>query len=279
MTRRRGAGSSRVGRSGDSGQSGACPARSVPRPRAPGQRADTPPAGARGRGAEAVACRTYAGHSASGRVWGRDGEVGGKKGTGGAAQAEGVAGRATPGPCRGWQTRAEGPGDRWAPIARRPASGPAPCPPCASPPLVSTPMALPAPDIRSFSRSTVAMVAPKRAARSPPARRAVAGPAPAPPRPRPRVRSRLPTPVGRPQVWGAAEEESSALVPEGSAPVPRAPECPRVHRAPEPPTAQGQHPSGGNLRPWLAVAGSFKFLNLSGNHRHLRVRCIIAQAP
>lgn len=76
--------------------------------------------------------------------------------------------------------RVPGKGGRPSPAAER--QTPASCPPCASPPLVSTPMALPAPDIRSFSRSTVAMAALRPAVRSPPAPRAVADPAPAPPR-------------------------------------------------------------------------------------------------
>lgn len=89
-------------------------------------------------------------------------------------------------------------------LCPRPATSSARRPPCASPPLVSTPMALPAPDIRSFSRSTVAMAAEKAAWLL---ALTVANPAPylAPPRsappPRPRTRE-VTAPRGRAGDWG-----------------------------------------------------------------------------
>lgn len=112
-------------------------------------------AGRRGRGGWHVR-----GPGASGRVQDWNGDPDGGTRTGRGREAEPGWGTGWPRASsagRGWPARPRGPGS--TPAARgRPAARQHP--PCASPPLVSTPMALPAPDVRSFSRSTVAMAPP-----------------------------------------------------------------------------------------------------------------------
>lgn len=119
----------------------------------------------------------------------------------------------------------QGPGDSRTPARQRPAARPRP--PCASPPLVSTPMALPAPVVRSFSRSTLAMVAPTLP-------RSLSCPAPplspSPPRalrsaPR-RVRSPQSTPGAAGEEGGAVEAGAGPTCPCG---------CLRSRRAPHHP--------------------------------------------